>query len=65
MDIPELNRELGALARRLDVILVNQADGFDWQIDTVEDRVHPNATGKEKMAARWFVALEPILEKKP
>lgn len=25
------------------VILVDQADGFDWETDTVKDRVHPNA----------------------
>ena len=63
--ITELNRELAKLAKRLDVILVNQADGFDWQTDTVEDKVHPNAAGKEKMAARWFAALKPIVEKQP
>jgi len=63
--IPELNRELATLAKRLNVILVDQASGFDWNTDTVEDKVHPNAAGKEKMATRWFEALKPILEKQP
>ena len=63
--IPELNQELAKLAKRLDVILVNQAEGFDWKTDAVADMVHPNATGKEKMAACWFAALKPILEKQP
>ena len=63
--IPELNVELAKLAKRLDVILVNQAEGFDWKTDTVDDKVHPNATGKEKMAARWFAALKSVLEKQP
>lgn len=64
--IPELNRELELLAEELSargsaVVLVNQADGFDWKSDTVEDRVHPNASGARKMAAKWIAALEPIL----
>ena len=66
--LPELNRALALLAARLDapaqrVLLVDQATGFDWRTDTVEDRVHPNARGAEKMAAGWFAALEQILKK--
>lgn len=64
--IPELNEELATLAKRLNtpaqpVILVNQAEGFDWTKDTVEDKVHPNVTGAEKIAAKWFDALVKIL----
>lgn len=67
--LPELNRELAKLAARLDrpeqrVILVDQASGFDWKTDAVADRVHPNAQGAEKMAERWFQALEPLFPKK-
>jgi acetyl esterase len=62
-----LNLELGRLAARLNtplqpVTVVNMADGFDWKTDTIEDRVHPNARGAEKMAGRWFAALTNILE---
>lgn len=66
--IPELNLELEKLARRLDapaqpVILVNQANGFDFTKDAIADKVHPNASGAEKMAAAWFAALQKILPK--
>jgi lysophospholipase L1-like esterase len=64
--IPELNRELEHLSKRLEskvskVILVDQAGGFDWKTDTVEDKVHPSASGARKMAAQWMEALLPLL----
>lgn len=67
--IPELNRELLALAARMaargyNVIPVNQADGFDWKNDTIEDNVHPNASGAKKMADKWLDALIPLLNRK-
>lgn len=66
--IPELNTALAALAVQLDrpdqrVICVDQATGFDWRTDTVADHVHPNAQGAEKIAERWFAALQPLLER--
>ena len=66
--IPQLNEALRKLAARLDtpaqrVIAVNQAGGFDWKTDTIADMVHPNERGAEKMAACWFEALKPLLEK--
>lgn len=68
--IPEFNRSLVALAAELDtpaqpVILVDHAAGFDWKTDTVADLVHPNAQGAEKMASRWFAALQKILPPPP
>ncbi|MCA9249204.1 MAG: hypothetical protein KDA42_18910 [Planctomycetales bacterium] len=67
--IPQLNRELAVLAARLAhsdsrLVLVDQAAGFDWKTDTVADHVHPNAAGAEKMAAKWFAALAPLLEQR-
>jgi len=64
--IPEFNQALVPLAAELNkpespVILVNQADGFDPQTDTIADRVHPSASGAEKMAEKWFQALKKIL----
>ena len=64
--IPELNGELGKLAARLNtppspVIAVDMVEGFDWRTDTIADRVHPNARGAEKMAAKWFAALTNVL----
>jgi len=66
--IPALNSELAQLAQRLgtpasQVVLVDQASGFDPAADTVADKVHPNARGAEKMAARWFAALRTVLPK--
>jgi lysophospholipase L1-like esterase len=64
--LPELNAALAGLATRLDrpnqrVVLVDQAAGFDWRTDTVDDHVHPNAQGAEKMARGWFTALQRVL----
>jgi lysophospholipase L1-like esterase len=61
--IPELNRRLAALAGRLGdkVILVNQADGFDWKTDTKDDKVHPNEAGAKKMARQWWKAIDPLV----
>jgi lysophospholipase L1-like esterase len=67
--IPELNQQLALLAARLvkrdyHIVLVNQADQFDWKTDTISDKVHPNASGAKKMATKWMDALLPLLEKK-
>jgi lysophospholipase L1-like esterase len=67
--IPELNKQLATLTLRLvkegkKIILVNHADGFDWKTDTIADKVHPNASGAKKMAAKWMESLLPLLEKK-
>jgi lysophospholipase L1-like esterase len=66
--IPKLNEALAKLAARLNtpdqlVILVNQAEAFDPEKDTIQDKVHPNETGAEKMATKWFEALTKILDK--
>ena len=68
--IPELNTALALLAAKLHtpaqpVWLVDQATGFDWRNDTIADHVHPNSAGAEKMAARWFAALSPIVTTPP
>lgn len=64
--IPDYNAALAGLVAELNtsaqpVILVDQATGFDWETDTVGDKVHPNARGAEKMASRWFEALGRVL----
>lgn len=55
--IPELNRELSKLAIEPFILTVNMAEGFNWQEDTVGDKVHPNKNGAEKMAKKWFEVL--------
>ena len=62
--IPELNKRIKEMVSELNsegVYLVNQAENFDWQKYTVHDKVHPNITGGEKMAAVWFEALKKVL----
>lgn len=62
--IPELNKSIAKMVKcqnSENVLLVNQAKGFDWQKYTISDKVHPNAAGAEKMAEVWFDALKKIL----
>lgn len=64
--IPALNQELAKLGKRLDlptsrIVVVDCASGFDPQVDCVADRVHPSATGAEKIASAWAAALQPLL----
>ena len=42
------------------VIVVDQYTGYEPSVDSY-DNFHPNATGQEKMADRWFVSLQSIL----
>jgi acetyl esterase/lipase len=63
--IPSLNKEIGRMVKSLNnsnVMLVDQAKGFDWKIHTIADKVHPNPAGGEKMAEVWFRALKKILK---
>lgn len=66
--LPDLGKEITALAERLSthdspVIAVDQASGFDFKTDAIDDKVHPNAAGAEKMAQRWFEALTKVMDK--
>ena len=63
--IPVLNKEIAQMVRQMNsqnVILVDQAKGFDWKKHTIADKVHPNAAGAEKMAEVWFVAMKKLLK---
>ncbi len=42
------------------IVVVDQWTGFDTATDT-GDGVHPNASGDQKMANRWYPALAPLL----
>lgn len=66
--ITPLNEELAKLAARLNqkespVIIVNQAEGFDPEKDTIADKVHPNEKGAAKMADKWFEAIVQVISK--
>jgi len=43
------------------VILVDQFEGFDGDAN-LYDKVHPNASGEEKMADKWFEAIQSVLK---
>lgn len=65
--IDELNSRIDAIADETSnpaspVVVVDQNSGFDAHADTY-DQLHPNKRGEEKMAARWFDALRPFLDK--
>ncbi|RIJ43071.1 GDSL-type esterase/lipase family protein [Pontibacter oryzae] len=46
------------------IILVDQHTSFDAVADT-HDNVHPNASGEEKMAQKWFAAIQSYLAPLP
>lgn len=63
--IPALNAAIAVNAAELDtvespVVVVNMADGWTPETDCVSDHVHPTAAGAEKMAAKWFAALQDL-----
>lgn len=65
----QFNQQVAALARSTNsqsspIILVDQFSGFDAKQDTY-DGLHPNESGEQKMANRWFQALQKVLPKKP
>ena len=58
--IVKLSKTLGTAESP--VILVDQFEGFDGETD-LYDKVHPNASGEEKMAEKWFDAIQHALKK--
>lgn len=64
--IERFNAALAALASAIDtpgsrVVLVDQFSGFDAERDTY-DGTHPNQTGNNKIADKWFVAIKTLLQ---
>lgn len=62
--IPALNDQIAILGAVKNtaaspVLLVDQHTGFDPWTDTY-DSVHPNESGEQKMAGRWFAPLDSI-----
>ncbi|MDX5437019.1 MAG: cellulose-binding protein, partial [Pontibacter sp.] len=65
------NAQIPPLAQRLNtpespVIVVDQFTGFDPtpNADTW-DGIHPNSSGEEKMAQKWYDALDPVITPLP
>ena len=62
--INELNENILLMVGRINnknVILVNQAKDFDCTKYTINDQVHPNNAGAEKIAEVWFQSLKKML----
>ncbi|GEO04909.1 hypothetical protein AAE02nite_25730 [Adhaeribacter aerolatus] len=57
LQVPGLAQELHRLESP--VILVDQFSGYNASLDNY-DGMHPNAHGEEKMATKWFQALQPF-----
>ena len=59
--INDLNDAIDALAAQSTttspIVIVDQNAGFSAANDTY-DGIHPNATGEEKLAKKWFSALQ-------
>jgi hypothetical protein len=45
------------------IIFVDQQQQWDWNIHTIEDKVHPNKTGALLIATNWFDAMNKVLNK--
>jgi acyl-CoA thioesterase I len=63
--VPTLNSRIASLvsARNTSqsrVILVDQYSGFNTSTDTF-DGTHPNVAGEQKLANRWYAALQNVL----
>ena len=65
--IPALNDGIGNLAAELNtevspVVVVDMAEGWVPATDCVSDKVHPSATGAEKMATKWIAAINNLID---
>jgi acetyl esterase len=64
--IPELDSAINNMVDEMhnaSIIFVNQRQHWDWNIHTIQDKVHPNKTGALVIAGNWFDALIKVLHK--
>lgn len=52
----------GLTTTQSQITVVDQYTGFNDATDTIGDGVHPNDTGFQKMAARWYPPLAHVLD---
>jgi lysophospholipase L1-like esterase len=65
-NINDINSRIEALPEELTtetspIIFVDQNSGINMNADLQGDRIHPNASGEEKMAQKWFDAIDDYL----
>lgn len=61
--IPELNAALKTMVGSLQdtaVKFVDQQKGWDWSVNTIDDKVHPNKMGAGIIASKWFDAIRQL-----
>lgn len=66
--IPELNRRIKELVNSYhskNLVLVDMASGHRWSTMTIEDKVHPNSLGSERMANIWMKSLKKRIKRAP
>lgn len=66
--IPALNTAIGHMVDEISdphVRLVDQQAGWNCQQYTISDKVHPNRTGANLIAAKWFASIRKILKRNP
>ena len=66
-EVEQLNQRIALIAEYMDierspVLLVDQFSGFNPAVDQdTYDGVHPNEVGEQKLAEKWFSALQQVL----
>jgi len=64
--IPELDLAIKKMvdARHdASIIFVDQQQHWDWNVSTIQDKVHPNKAGALVIARNWFDALIKVIHK--
>jgi len=65
--ISELNKVISLIPQKIGIpdtqlLVVNQFEGFNPRTDTY-DGLHPNTAGEEKMAGKWYCAIQSVISK--
>lgn len=65
--IPALNAAVRSMVdsfRDPSVIFVDQQRDWDWNLYTINDKVHPSRAGANRIAKNWYDAITHLLKKK-
>lgn len=64
--IPELNLSIKKMVDAMkdaSIIFVDQQQHWDWNIHTIQDKVHPNQAGALVIASNWLDAMIQVINK--
>ncbi|MEO6731389.1 MAG: GDSL-type esterase/lipase family protein [Ferruginibacter sp.] len=65
--IPELDLSIKKMVDSMQdasIIFVDQQQQWDWNMHTIQDKVHPNKTGAGVIASNWLNAMIKVLNRK-